>query len=205
MADSSDGISASAASASGLGDLWNVFGLALIFMMQIGFAMLEVGTVNIKNTKNILTKNVVNICVSLITWWAIGYGLAYGSSSNGFLGTSHFFIGCEEYPDRYAGAEPSLIPPTHEEQRLTFVALQWGFASTAATIVSGAVAERIKLEAFVACTFCVVGIIYPVITHAVWHADGWASMQSSKYGAIDFAGSGAVHMTGKFCLFACYQ
>jgi ammonia channel protein AmtB len=116
------------------------------------------------------------------------------------LGTSRFFMGCEEYPDRFARADISLDPPAREfisdEDSLAFVAHQWGFASTAATIVSGAVAERIKVEAFATCTFFMVGIIYPIIAHAVWHADGWASISSSEYGAIDFAGSGAVHMTG---------
>jgi Amt family ammonium transporter len=184
-------LGATAVSSSGIDEFWHILGLSMIFMMQIGFTVLEVGSVNVKNTKNILTKNVVNICVSVLAWWAIGYGFSYGNTSNGMLGTSRFFMGCEEYPDR-------LDPPPAfvEEDSLAFVAHQWGFASTAATIVSGAVAERIKIEAFATCTFFMVGIIYPIIARAVWHSDGWASITSSEYGAIDFSGSGAVHITG---------
>jgi Amt family ammonium transporter len=144
-----------------------------------------------------------------LTWWAIGFGLAYGDTEQGIdeggfalHGTSHFFVGCDSYPTEAAfsltkaASERSEV--SRKAQDLSYVIFQWGFASTAGTIVSGAVTERIKVEAFGVCTFFVVGIIYPLIAHAVWHTDGWAHLKSSEYGVIDFAGGGAVHMTGSW-------
>jgi Amt family ammonium transporter len=158
----------------------------------------KVGSVNIKNTKNILTKNIVNICVSLLTWWAVGYALTYGDSKSGVLGTSHFFVGCDEYPELATASSMPLAQAPAMDEDLSFVLFQWGFASTCATIVSGAVAERIKVEAFAVNTFFMVGIIYPLVAHAVWSRDGWAQITrgDNEWGVIDFAGSGVVHMTG---------
>lgn len=168
----------------------------LVFFMQCGFGMLEAGTVRAKNTKNILLKNLLDACIGAIVWWAVGYGIAYDGNNNKFIGTTKsggnmFFLKGE-------GLEGT--------DGLWYAKwwFQYVFAATAATIVSGAMAERTALTAYLIYTTIIVMLIYPVVAHWVWSDSGWVStsnyhsgdLATFKGGCIDFAGSGVVHMTG---------
>mmetsp|Transcript_4171 Transcript_4171/g.13191 ORF Transcript_4171/g.13191 Transcript_4171/m.13191 type:complete len:706 (+) Transcript_4171:117-2234(+) len=175
---------------------WLLFGMVLVFFMQAGFAMLEVGSVQLKNTKNILIKNVFDASIAAIMWWFFGYGIAFGTDefgddgSNGFIGTSQFF-----YVD---GAAASPGGKTYGK---AFWLFQWAFAGAAATIVSGAVAERCKFGAYIVYSVVITGFIYPVSVHMGWSGAGKLSPWRGNRlvgdcGVIDFAGSGVVHMTG---------
>lgn len=170
---------------------WLMFGAVLVFFMQTGFAMLEVGSVHPKNTRNILLKNVLDACLGAITWWWFGYGVAMGDSSgNGFIGSSHYGLGNDQFGkagDYGYGYATWLF--------------QWAFASATATIVSGAVAERCTFTAYLTYSICLTSFIYPCVACWGWNADGWASAWREDHllsgcGLTDFAGSGVVHMTG---------
>ena len=166
---------------------WLIYCGTLVFLMQCGFAMLEAGCVRSKNTKNILFKNVLDACVGALLWWALGYGIAY-DSGNGFIGgvsTSAFTQGYPSDEDEYGGVWAMWF-------------FQYVFAATAATIVSGAMAERTTILAYLVYTSTLTAFVYPVIVHWVWSSDGWLSAFNvdSFLPVMDFAGSGVVHMTG---------
>ena len=164
----------------------------MVFFMQAGFGVLEAGSVRIKNTRNILLKNLLDACVGALIWWAWGYGAAYqkSGSANAFIGTpndAHMAKG-------WAGENES-------ENGADFASwwFQYVFAAAAATIVSGAMAERAQLGAYIVYTTVITGLIYPVVVHWMWDKNGWISPfnpDSFLGGAVDFAGSGVVHMTG---------
>lgn len=156
--------------------LWMILCGAQVFFMQLGFANLEAGTVSRRNVQNIIFKNMMDACLGSIIWFCFGYALAWGEGS--FLGTTSFFK--VHYGDS------------------TNWFFQWAFCVTASTIVSGAVAERMKLEAYFIYTIVITAFIYPVVVHWVWSGEGWASAFNPKAGTpiIDFAGSGVVHMVG---------
>ncbi|GMH35861.1 hypothetical protein BSKO_03729 [Bryopsis sp. KO-2023] len=170
--------------------LWLLLGAYLVFFMQAGFALLEAGTVRSKNTKNILLKNVLDACVGAIIWWALGYSLAFGEGGakpNVFIGGRHFFMWkAEDVGVKFYG----------------LWLFQWAFSATAATIVSGAVAERCQFRAYLTYTSIMTGFIYPVVVHWVWSGEGWLSafrdpiVLDNSMGLVDFAGSGVVHMVG---------
>jgi ammonium transporter, Amt family len=172
---------------------WLIFCGTLVFFMQCGFAMLEVGTVQKKNTKNILMKNILDASIGAILWWAIGYPLAYDGNDNSFIGTASDG-GPSFFTWRYSDDETS----SGYSWALWF--FQYVFAATASTIVSGAVAERTQLAAYMIYTVFMTGFIYPVMVHWVWSSSGWLSAFNTGSpllgGVIDFAGSGVVHMTG---------
>ncbi|EGB12452.1 hypothetical protein AURANDRAFT_52202 [Aureococcus anophagefferens] len=192
-------------SAADANAFWLLFGMVLVFFMQArlrraGFAMLEVGSVQLKNTKNILIKNVFDASIAAIFWWFFGYGIAFGddnfpkTGNNGFLGKSGYF---------YEGnsGSPLTMSADGKTYAKAFWLFQWAFAGAAATIVSGAVAERCKFGAYVCYSCVITGFIYPVCVHMGWDGSGKLSpWRSSKLvggcGVIDFAGSGVVHMTG---------
>jgi len=177
-----------------LDTLWLMFGAILVFFMQTGFAMLEVGSVSIRNTKNILIKNIGDAVLGAICWWLIGFGVAFGESSGGFIGTSGFALKGEMFE-----SEDGTL--TNGKQ-YAFWLFQWAFAATAATIVSGTVAERVSFNAYIMYSIVLTAFIYPVVVHWGWSGGGWASAFSEDplfgCGVIDFAGSGVVHMTGGF-------
>ncbi|EFN53469.1 hypothetical protein CHLNCDRAFT_136742 [Chlorella variabilis] len=177
--------------------LWVLQCSFLVFFMQCGFALLEAGTVRVKNTKNILLKNVIDACVSTMSWWAVGYAFAYGQcGENGFIG----------YHDFFSASAGSNSQPTY----WTFWLFGWAFSATAATVVSGSMAERTKFRAYLLYTTCISAFIYPVVVHWVWSPSGWLSAHrrpdcgsdqkvpliSGTMGLMDFAGSGVVHMVG---------
>mmetsp|Transcript_23616 Transcript_23616/g.64018 ORF Transcript_23616/g.64018 Transcript_23616/m.64018 type:complete len:440 (-) Transcript_23616:253-1572(-) len=177
------------------GDTWYlIWAGALVFFMQAGFGMLEAGSVRAKNTKNILLKNLLDACLGAITWWAIGFGFAYGDSNdNGFIGTgaSGFALSSQDWTDSY----------TSEGYDWAGWFFQFTFAAAAATIVSGGVAERCALTGYLAYSVIITAFIYPVVVHWVWDSEGMLSSFNTSGsailgGCVDFAGSGVVHMTG---------
>eukprot|EP01100_Stratorugosa_tubuloviscum_P013734 TRINITY_DN7040_c0_g1_i1.p1 TRINITY_DN7040_c0_g1~~TRINITY_DN7040_c0_g1_i1.p1 ORF type:complete len:454 (+),score=201.95 TRINITY_DN7040_c0_g1_i1:1-1362(+) len=153
---------------------WLLINSPLVFFMQVGFLMLEVGSIRVKNAKNILLKNVVDTAISGLVFYAFGFGFAFGNQgeSNPFIGESDFMLfGYREY---------------------FFFFYQLTFCSAATTIISGAVAERIRFEAYMVIAFFLSGIIYPLVVHWIWSSDGWLF----ELQVIDFAGSGVVHLLG---------
>lgn len=189
---------------------WLIIMAIFVFILQAGFAMLEVGTVRAKNTKNILIKNVIDACLGVLIWWAFGFAFAYGtegSNPNAFIGGQQFFL--VNYQPAFSNSSPYLYVPTPNSYAFWF--FQWTFAATTATIVSGAVAERCRFVGYLVYTFFLTGFIYPVVVHWVWSSQGWLSAffnedltpnQTNLYkGMIDFAGSGVVHTTGGMAAF----
>lgn len=165
--------------------MWVLLCSALVFFMQTGFAMLCAGCVRAKNTKNILMKNVLDACTCGVGFWAIGYGVGYGEKNGGhpFIGNDYFFL--------------INLPPGKAYAGWLF---QFGFAATAATIVSGAVAERTKMIAYFYYSAILTMFVYPVVVHWMWSSSGWLSAFGPSpllgSGAIDCAGCGAIHMVG---------
>jgi Amt family ammonium transporter len=149
--------------------------------MQAGFALVEAGLTRSKNTTNILFKNLIDFVFATGAFWAFGYAFMYGSSAAGFIGTSGFFI---------SGGEDVVGVPV-----LAFWFFQLVFAGTAATIVSGAMAERTKFSAYLIYSFFISAIIYPIAGHWVWGA-GWLWTLPFGAGFRDFAGSTVVHSVG---------
>lgn len=159
---------------------------ALVFFMQAGFAMLTAGLTRSKNTTNILFKNMMDFVMCSLAFWAIGWGLAYGTSAGGFIGTDQFFLGnvTEE------GSVPALASWF----------FQVVFAGTAATIVAGSMAERTKFTSYLIYSFIISLFIYPVVVHWIWSGAGWlnhyAGNTEGNWGFTDFAGSTVVHSVG---------
>ncbi|GAA3511343.1 ammonium transporter [Aquimarina addita] len=154
--------------------LWVIIAGILVFFMQAGFTLLEAGFTRAKNVANIAMKNIVDLFVGAISFWAIGYTLMYGDSINGFIGSVSFFY----------------MEPT-DMHNLFY---QTVFCATAATIISGAIAERAKFSTYFIFTFAFTTFIYPIAGHWIWQGDGWLT----NMGFIDFAGSTAVHVMGGF-------
>jgi ammonium transporter, Amt family len=157
--------------------LYLMLATVLVFIMHAGFAMLEAGFTRQKNAANIIGKNLMTISVGMLAYYAIGWGLMYGDQVAGLFGSDMFFLIGDSY-------EPDAI------LEIDF-AFQAMFAATAATIVSGAVAERMKFGAYVAVAVVMTAIIYPIVGAWTW-GGGWVAEQ----GFADFAGSTIVHMTG---------
>jgi len=173
---------------------WLMIGAILVFFMQTGFAMLEVGSVSVKNTKNILIKNIFDAAIGAMCWWVFGFAFAMGSSGGGFIGKTGFFMTGTMFWDDDAG---------WNAYNYGLWLFQWAFAATAATIVSGAVAERVAFSGYIVYSIVLTSFIYPIVVHWGWNTAGWATAWTSDEdhlfmgcGVIDFAGSGVVHMTG---------
>lgn len=165
----------------GLNTLWILITAFLVFWMQAGFALVEAGLTRSKNTTNILFKNLIDFVFATMAFWAFGYAFMYGSSAAGWIGTSGFFI---------SGGDDVVGVPV-----LAFWFFQLVFAGTAATIVSGAMAERTKFSAYLIYSFFISAIIYPIAGHWVWGA-GWLWTLPFGAGFRDFAGSTVVHSVG---------
>ena len=149
----------------------------LVFLMHAGFAMLEAGMTRQKNAGNIVGKNLMTITLGIITYYAVGWALMYGAQVGSFVGTDMFFL-------RGGSYEPDAL------LEIDF-AFQAMFAATAATIVSGAVAERMKFGAYLTVAVVMTALIYPVVGAWTW-GGGWLD----QLGFVDFAGSTIVHLTG---------
>ena len=174
--------------------MWLIISGALVFFMNAGFAMLEAGICQTRNAVNILAKNLIVFCVSILAFWWFGFGIMFGDG-NSLLGQGGFFFQTFATPlNNYfpAGFE-ELAKLNSDKSFLGLFFFQLVFAGTAATIVSGAVAERIKFWAFFWFSFCLVGIAYPITGRWVWGPDGWLA---NNLNFLDFAGSTVVHSVG---------
>jgi len=182
-----------------LDTIWVLVAGMLVFFMNLGFAMVESGFCRSKNTVNILSKNFIVFAISSLAFWVIGWGLMFGNG-NGFMGTEGlFFIGGEDNSpmsgDLYKGAYSAISWATVPLLAKFF--FQLVFAGTAATIVSGVVAERIKYLSFIVFSFFLVAFVYPIIGHWIW-GGGWLA----GMGMWDFAGSTVVHSVGGWAALA---
>ncbi len=164
-------------------NLWMMVAATLVFFMNLGFAMVESGLTRAKNTTNILFKNTVIPCIGLVTYAFVGFNLMYPGEFNGWLG----FAGFGLYPDEAAVTSAYNTGYTYWTDFL----FQAMFAATAATIVSGAVAERVRLSSFLVFTVLFVTLTYPIIGSWKWGL-GWLD----GLGFYDFAGSTLVHSVG---------
>lgn len=173
--------------------IWVLLTAALVFFMNLGFGLVESGFCRAKNTVNILSKNFIVFAISCLAFYVFGWGLMFGAGS-GFVGTQGLLMvgGADNSPatgDAYSGVYSS-IAWTGVPLFAKFF-FQLVFAGTAATIVSGAVAERIKYLSFVIFSFLLVAFVYPVAGHWIW-GGGWLA----GAGFWDFAGSTVVHSVG---------
>ena len=169
---------------------------ALVMFMHAGFAMLETGCCRAKNASNVLMKNLVNVCCGTLGWWSLGWAFAYGSQNgNGFIGTDGFF-GSNFYTRDASTGVITPVECTSDGCQSTMLSwfFQWAFCTAGATIVSGAVAERVKSPTYAAFAFFMTSFIYPVVVAWTW-GGGWLSTLFGV-GYMDFAGSGVVHLTG---------
>ena len=162
--------------------LWVTLCSALVFMMQVGFLCLETGFTRSKNNVNVAVKNLVDFCVSTIVFWSVGFGLMFGASYGGWFGVSNFFV-------NHSGADWGFT---------TFFIFQVMFCGAAVTIISGAVAERMKFSSYILITILISGLVYPVAGHWSWATlfDGETSGFLADLGFYDFAGSTVVHSVG---------
>ncbi|MDE2785690.1 MAG: ammonium transporter [Chloroflexota bacterium] len=149
-----------------------VVAAALVFFMQAGFAFLGAGLIRSKNTTNYLTKSFMDFAIASLGFWAFGFAFMLGDTAGGFIGLTGWFLTGGDYVGWI---------------------FQMVFAATAATIVAGAMAERTKLQTYLAYSFIVSALIYPIYGHWVW-GGGWLA----NMGALDYAGSGVVHAVGGF-------
>ncbi|KAI8489571.1 Ammonium Transporter Family [Branchiostoma belcheri] len=157
--------------------------------MQAGFGFREAGSVRSKNTTNILIRTMLNVFISGIAYWGVGYAFAYGTPSNFFLGHSNFFLSLP------------VVDVTHARWFFQFT-----LAATCVTIVSGALSERAEFAACLVYAMLISGFLYPVVSHWAWDPAGWLRIGAKDPGLVfpnfsrplfqDFAGSGVVHLTG---------
>jgi len=163
---------------SSVDTMWTLIAAALVFFMQAGFAMVETGFTRAKNAGNIIMKNLMDFAFGSVAYWIIGFGLMFGATIYGFIGTPDLFTLGPQNPD-------STLPT------MAFLIFQTVFAATAATIVSGAMAERTKFKSYIIYSIVITAIVYPISGHWVW-GGGWLA----EMGYHDFAGSSVVHMVG---------
>ncbi|MEM9162326.1 MAG: ammonium transporter [Cyanobacteria bacterium P01_F01_bin.4] len=166
-----------------LNNIWVLVAAILVIFMNAGFGMLETGFCRQKNAVNILSKNLLVFALATVSFWAIGFGLMF-NAGNPVFGTGNFFLSGLAVDDTETFA--SLTPPV-------FFLFQAAFAGTAATIVSGAVAERVKFIDFIIFSLLLTAIAYPITGHWVW-GGGWLSTMGTPFS--DFAGSTVVHSVG---------
>lgn len=152
--------------------VWVMLGAFLVFFMHTGFAMVEAGFTRSKNAINILMKNFLTISIGGIVYFVAGYAIMFGDTAGGFIGTSGFAL---------KGVDD-----------IAFFVFQAMFVATCATIISGAVAERTNITAYMALVVAMTLFVYPVVGHWIWQGDGWLT----ALGFTDFAGSTVVHLTG---------
>jgi Amt family ammonium transporter len=194
----------------GIDTMWVLVAAMLVFFMNAGFALVESGLCRAKNTTNILAKNFIVFAISTLSFWALGWGLMFGDGS-GLMGLSGLFFvsGADNSPalgEAYAAMNPfstTVYEGVYSAINWTPVPLwakfffQLVFAGTAATIVSGVVAERIKFGSFIAFSFVLVALLYPITGHWIW---GGGLLGANNF--RDFAGSTVVHSVGGWAALA---
>jgi Amt family ammonium transporter len=176
---------------SNLDNTFVLLAAVLVIFMQAGFALVEAGYTRAKNVANIMMKNLMDFMVGVLAFFIVGYGIAFGSTADitegvyKFIGLDGFFLG-DGFSDYTASVYPTLDPTV-------FFIFQLAFAATAATIVSGAMAERTKFKSYFLYSIVITAFIYPVVVHWLW-GGGWLAQLDTI--PIDFAGSTLVHATG---------
>ena len=166
--------------------LWLILCAALVFLMQPGFVCLESGLVRSKNSINVAMKNMLDVCIAGLLFWAVGYGIMFGDSQFGLWGASHFFFG----DTALAAGDPAY--------QYSIFLFQLTFCATAVTLISGATAERMHLSAYLWIAVLTATLIYPVVGHWSWAGvlagtqEGWLN----KLGFVDYAGATVVHSVG---------
>ncbi|MBI9070007.1 MAG: ammonium transporter [Melioribacteraceae bacterium] len=162
--------------------LWTLIAACMVFFMQAGFALVETGLTRAKNAVNIIMKNLMDFSIGSLVFWLIGFGLMFGTTTTGWFGTDGFALS-----DFAKEGDPWLY---------VFWIFQAVFAATAATIVSGAAAERTKFVSYLVYSVIISALIYPIFGSWAWgslyHGNGWLE----GLGFIDFAGSTVVHSVG---------
>ncbi len=167
-----------------LDNIWVFIAGILIFLMQAGFALVEAGLTRAKNIANIMMKNMADMCVGVLAFWAVGYGIAFGSDST-LIGTDAFFLsgfGEGTFDGLYSGYTPFFF--------------QVVFAATAVTIASGAMAERTKIGGYLIFSAVMTAVIYPVVVHSFWGGGILTDISVGDAVFSDFAGSTIVHSAG---------
>ncbi len=174
-----------------VGLLWTCIAAFLVFFMQAGFALVEAGFTRSKNAVNIIMKNLMDFSIGSISFWLVGFGLMFGAT-NGYFGTTDFFV---------SGLDKDGNP---DNWTFAFLLFQTVFAATAATIVSGAMAERTKFVSYLVYTIAITVIVYPIAGSWAWgglyHGGGWLENLDTPF--IDFAGSTVVHSVGGWAALA---
>lgn len=161
--------------------LWLMFGTILVLIMQAGFLCYESGLTRAKNAINVAIKNIADLVITFMIWWAVGFAFSFGDSWQGVIGLSNFFVTIDQ-------DSPALG---------SFFLFQAMFCATAITIVSGAVAERTRFIGYLIIAFMVTAFIYPLFTHISWGgALGGEAGLLASLGFVDFAGSTVVHSLG---------
>lgn len=169
--------------------IWLVVAGAMVFFMQAGFSMVEIGLTRAKNAGNIIMKNLVDFAVGALAYFAVGWAFMYGESAGGagIIGSSQFFL--------HDGSSDGIMAWIIESGASSTLLRDWFFqvvfAATAATIVSGAVAGRTKFKSYIIFSVIISAFIYPVSGHWIWNG-GWLA----QLGFYDFAGSTVVHSVG---------
>ncbi len=175
--------------------LWVIDCAILVFIMQAGFMCMETGLSRHKNSINVALKNAADFGLAVVIFWLFGFGLMFGESFNGYFGTNLFFF------------------KTDQAEYMTYFVFQAMFVATAATIVSGAVAERMKFNGYLIITIIATGIIYPIVGHWAWSSSYLNNIDATRQllvvtgqvkttgwltdiGFVDFAGSTIVHSVG---------
>lgn len=161
--------------------LWVIIATILVMLMQAGFALVEVGFTRSKNAVNIVMKNFVDFSIGSLVFWLVGFSLMFGSDVVGLIGSLDLM-----FHKGYEHLDLSIPDPS-------MLIFQTVFAATAATIVSGAIAERTKFSTYIIFTIIITAIIYPISGHWVW-GGGWLSSLETPF--HDFAGSTVVHSVG---------
>ncbi|WP_167617739.1 ammonium transporter [Maribellus sediminis] len=161
----------------GIDNMWLLVAAFLVMFMQPGFAMVEAGFTRSKNTANILMKNLMDFSIGSLLYWIIGFTIMYGDSIGGFIGMPDLFFMSDGFGDNYSDYADLFF--------------QTVFAATAATIVSGAMAERTEFKSYLIFSIVITVVIYPISGHWTW-GGGWLS----QLGFHDFAGSSIVHSVG---------
>lgn len=170
----------------GLNAIWVMLAAILVILMQGGFILLEAGSTRMKNAGHVAGKTIFTFGICSLVYWAVGYGFAFSAEGNAFIGMGDFFF------------TPPLSDDAASLPTSIFFIFQLAFAGIALTIAWGGFAERAKLSAYLIFAVIFSALVYPVISHWIWNANGWLFAE----GAQDFAGSTVVHLTGAMAALA---